>query len=198
MKPFRVDIRVRNNRLVRLREELGLSQAEMARRIPITVGCLCAYENLHTMPWSGDHWKAAALAIAAFHGVSPEYIWPECVAQVVGAQRSFELDLREAKTLATDPHRQLEAKEIGTLLHEMTAKLSPKHARVLEQRFDDERTLKDVGDDYEVSRERIRTIEREAVRAVGDELWKSAKRQERDAGINAVGDDVYRGSYPRW
>jgi RNA polymerase primary sigma factor len=75
-------------------------------------------------------------------------------------------DLIEAPD-AADPHTSAEATDLHRVLAEALAKLTPREQAVLRMRFgiDDfnDRTLKDIGEMFDVTRERIRQIEAKAL-----------------------------------
>lgn len=169
MKPFRLDIRVKNNRLVRLREDTGLTIMAFARACGVNASLLCGYENLKESPLStgkrAGGWTGTALKIAAFHGVSPEFIWPDELAMVRRNRMHLEVSATDVAELRSpDPHRILEALEVRKALSEGSKALSPFEVDVLIRRTDKDLTLDQVAKTFDLSRERIRQIESRALR----------------------------------
>ncbi len=82
MKEFELRMRLRNNRLVRLREQLSLSPKEASERIPISYGTLLQFEALKRSPVGARGWTPLALRLAAFYGVEPGWLWPDAVQAV--------------------------------------------------------------------------------------------------------------------
>jgi RNA polymerase primary sigma factor len=92
---------------------------------------------------------------------------PTSLDQPVGADGDATLgDLIEAPDVG-DPHATAEAVDLHRVLTEALAKLTPREQQVLRMRFgiDDlnDRTLKDIGEMFDVTRERIRQIEAKAL-----------------------------------
>lgn len=157
---LRVDVVVRNDALVKAREDLGLNQRQMAAAIGVGASELGRLENLKQSPrhrGTGD-WTVTALRIAEFHGLSPEEIWPDHVAA-----------LSEGGNLPSLPGcTALDAvcvAERGTVVRAALAKLSGRERLVVESRFGlndaggQERTLQEVGDLLGVTREMARHLE---------------------------------------
>jgi DNA-binding XRE family transcriptional regulator len=156
IKPFRLKIRIQNNRLIRLREDLGLTQAECSRQINIKQTTLSAFENLRDTAWHcvRHEWNQSAVKIAAFHGVSPETIWPDEIREVRARVLTLESSARELVNL---PSVELDRRELKATLAEAMMLLSIQEQRIIEM-LSDGKTLTDVGKDESLSRERVRQI----------------------------------------
>ncbi len=94
MRPqLRVDVLIRNNRLLAAREELGMTQAEAARQIPVPAPTLSRFETLRGSPLDADgNWLGVAKRIANFYGVSPSDLWPAAVLAIEKPSARAELD----------------------------------------------------------------------------------------------------------
>lgn len=121
---FRIKIRIQNNRLVRAREELGMTQAVAARAIGVGASVLSAFENLSSRdsPWSSTYsrWTDTARKIADFYGYSPEYLWPEEIAALRKNAAQLELSAREVCAFIDEEqieHRDFIAKVIPLMGH---------------------------------------------------------------------------------
>lgn len=159
MKPFRVKVRIGNNRLITAREQLGLSQAECARRIGISNGALneleCLRRSAHrAREQSGSvellpEWTEVALAIAAFHGLSPDYLWPEEVRAVRANKFELAAHAEELVALPTSPSLALETSELKAAARVALKTLTLREEKVLRMRFGigekGEHTLEEVG-----------------------------------------------------
>ena len=163
-KAFRIKVRVYNNRLVRAREEMGLSQTEAARQMGVSNGILCDFETLRRRAWSEvDGWIPSALRVAEFYGYSPEYLWPEEIEAV--RKNAFALELAAedvAQLLSPDEH--MSRKELGVFMGQAHGLLTQRERSVLQATLVEERTLADTGTDYSLSQERIRQIRDKALR----------------------------------
>ncbi len=76
------------------------------------------------------------------------------------------IDFLEQENVPT-PHEQLESERWAQRIRELLDTLTPMEARILRWRFgfdnDDELTLKEIGDKYNLSRERIRQLQEQAL-----------------------------------
>lgn len=171
---FRLQIKVRNNRLMKAREQLGMSPKQFAAAVGMSYGQYLAYEGLKMDPFraGGRGLRETAERICEFHQLSADYFWPEAVRAVVKPQLEAEISapaLQQLSAGASEANRAF-------ILH-MLRSLSPREEKVIRMRFgidEDERTLLDVGRDFEVSSERIRGIEAKALRKLRHPSRKAA------------------------
>lgn len=86
------------------------------------------------------------------------------VAEVIKDERAF------------SPYEQLEEKTVGSMVHEMVGTLDQREQTILRLRFglngDDKQTLEEVGEQFGVTRERIRQIEEQALRKLRRKIEK--------------------------
>jgi len=179
MKTIRVDIRLRNNRLVERREELGLSSTALADAAGIARSQYSALETMREKPCGSRGWSSIALKLAEYHAVPVEELFPEDVLSVRKTMGSLKVDSYQLKALTGEPAHAallLEEKEDRVAVHEAMALLSKKETRVVRLRFGfdgNEKTLDEVATELGLSRERIRQIESRALRV----LAKSRKHE---------------------
>lgn len=185
MKPFRAIIRLKNNRLIRLREELGLTCREAAEKIGIGYHTYWEFEALKRKSFNPQlrKWSEAATKIADFHGVSCEWLWPEEVRAVHAKVLMLEANAQELVGLP--PNVALEQFEMTKVLGQLVEKvLRPREIEVLAQRIatDDPKTYEEIGDQYNLQKERVRQIESGALRKLRDPKTKGMKSVVLDAG----------------
>lgn len=172
MKPFRVKVRVQNNRLVRAREELGLTQVEAARRMRLSKERLNSLENFRDPAWGPFGWTPSALRIAEFYGYSPEYLWPEEIAMVKRNAFVLEANATEAFALSGG---EVDETDMRALTHQLDsamtrAPLSARERGVLQLRSAG-LCLDDAGAKLGgISRERVRQLELRAHRKIRDRI----------------------------
>lgn len=172
MKPFRVLVRVKNNRLVRMREELGMSITAIADAIGVTASTVCAFENLKKSPIASDGaWVSVAIRIAEFHGVSPEVIWPDEVRRI--RARAFQLEASAKELMALPPSSEFEERELEQTVARAMELLPPREVKILSCRLQDEKTLRTVGKEMGISADRVLQIQNRGLR----ELRKSRDLQ---------------------
>ncbi len=98
MKTFRLDMRLRNNRLITARETRGFASAKAAAdALGVSYQTLNDYECLRRSPWSDgrqsiDGWNRSAVLIANAYGVAPESLWPEELGGVRQTHVTMEVD----------------------------------------------------------------------------------------------------------
>jgi hypothetical protein len=147
-KPLRVVAKLRNNRLIRAREELGLMSAKAAAdRFGIDYGRLVKYEGLKEDPWSRrrSDWKEGARQIADAYGYHPEELWPEVTREVQRTTAILEVGAVDVP-LALAPSTENADLDLAIDCRRALMLLSPREAAVIRRRFgidnaDGEQTL---------------------------------------------------------
>ena len=162
-KPFRLLMRLKNNRMARDREAMGITITDMTRRFSAWLGL----ENMRDSPLASDGWwRPSAIKIAEFLGRDPAYLWPED-ARCVARRIEVELSVDEVKALG-DGMSELCASELHGNMAKAVASLPDRCRGVLEMRFGldggDGMTLEEIAKQQGVNRERIRQIEAKALR----------------------------------
>jgi len=192
VKEFEVIFKIRNNLLLQHRLEHGVSAPKMAKMIGINYATYLGYESLRISPlcqnkaqvsmhnkegYTGE-WKESAILIAAFHGVSPEDLWPDVMRAVRKSKIAICVSAGEMEMLigsstqyaSLPPDVLLEEKESALAVRSVVDALPERAREVIEGYFGfhggDDRTMEDLGDEFGVSRERIRQIMLEAMRGI--------------------------------
>lgn len=178
MKTFELTMTLRNNLIKRRRIELNLSSKEAAKGAGIGYALWLDYEGLRQNPLSTSQdilWKPSAMAIAKFLGCSCEELFPNAVLSVKTPTISKEIDGERVAALISYhanleppmlPDAAIEALEISTTVRDATRKLSRRERAVMRHRFQEDRSYADTGDFLGVSAERIRQIEKKALRKI--------------------------------
>jgi len=105
VKPLRIVAKLRNNRLIKLREVLGMTCHQAAEHLGVNYQVLIGLEGLKRSPidhrpqFSGDrHWRwtPTAQKIADGYHTTPDWIWPEELAAVRRVEVSIEVDVAVA------------------------------------------------------------------------------------------------------
>lgn len=169
---FRVVIKLGNNRLRRLREDLGLSTHEAAEQIGVNYGSYVALENLHESP-QGKHgeWRALALKIAAHWGESPEHLWPLAILAVQRPVVVLEAEADKAGWLMAEQERRLlQAPAADQLvmdrdvIRRLLEYLMPRDREVIEALYLRDESHEEVGAAMTLTSERVRQLEARALR----------------------------------
>jgi lambda repressor-like predicted transcriptional regulator len=151
-KPLRVVAKLRNNRLIRAREELGLMSAKAAAdKLGVDYQMLIRYEGLKVDPWDcrrGD-WKEGARRIADAYGYHPEELWPEVTREVQRTTAILEVGAADVPLALSPPAPDA---DLAIDCRRALASLPPREAAVIRRRFgideaDGDCTLKEIGVD---------------------------------------------------
>lgn len=178
MKELRVTLRVRNNRLVQRREELGMSQVDFAERVGLSNGLYCQMECLRYRPVDDKgEWKSTARAVAEFHGLPADELWPEAVCAIIEPVQTREFDTGElrhvlaassSRLLEAAPDEALEQTETVAQINKVVGTLTEREQLVLRQSFgldgQEEAPRPKIAASLKVCRSRLAQIENKAVR----------------------------------
>ena len=124
----------------------------------------------------GDELGISGRRIAALRQAA---IRPTSLEAPLGEEDSNSIADIVADETALNPYQDLADRTSNEMIREMVATLDPREARIIHHRFgldgDPEKTLEEVGEDFGVTRERIRQIQEIALK----KLRKMVQRKER-------------------
>lgn len=169
---YRVKVSVSNNLLIRAIEDAGYkNQSEFARAI----GCGTAYVNMlcglriSPMTREGEFTKGANQVMEGL-GACPTDLWTEeqltmnlkksSSWSVMGREELHVLMNGEQKSLLDSVAGQ----ELKKAMDESRKALTFREQRIIGLRFDDDKTLEEVGKEVGLTRQRVRDIEAKALR----------------------------------
>ncbi len=166
-KPFRVIAKLRNGRLIRAREQLGIMSTRIAaEKIGIKYQTLLSFESLANAPWNTKmkRWKPAALLIAEYYGYHPEELWPDVIKEVRETEAQFDIAHPSVVISSGDAvaHHELQER-----VREQLHTLNPKEQLIIERWFGikgDEETQYEIGDALRISHTRVGQIAEKAIR----------------------------------
>jgi RNA polymerase primary sigma factor len=180
MKEFRVEVRLKNNILLSLREKAGHSQEQMALVIGIHMNSYSELERMAKSPKARGVWKKDALAVSEYFSMSPEDLFPEAIQNVVTNKITKEMGSLELassnRLMLASPDAEFNTKEMKRVVGEALGELSSREREVIIARFglgdEEPKTLDEVAESMEnlntggtgVTRERLRGIEAKALR----------------------------------
>jgi len=181
MKEFRLKVSVRNNRLLSAIEAQGYtSVAEFERACGLGMGRINNLVAMRDAPilQSGEFSQNAKLVMEVL-GAAPTDLWTEQQLTIKlktnSGERAIDADivqhLLEQKS-RTDylpsPEDSLLAAETSAIVQQVLGTITPREKDILQERFEKDLTLEEVGNHHGVSRERIRSIEAKALRKLRD------------------------------
>jgi len=115
-KPLRVLVKIKNNRLIELREARGMSAKETAEACGVSYSTYVDYEGLrlkakHWYPRRSDSavwvWRASAMRIADFWGQLPDDLFPEVTQSVAKTSSYFKANEKEVKRFVSGTRENL-------------------------------------------------------------------------------------------
>jgi len=174
MKQLRVTVSIRNNLLQQRRLELGMNQRELCDAVGIQRSFYAGLECMTVSPFGRGkerHWRAPVLALAAFHGLPPEDLFPQEILAMRGGKRELSCDVTEfAELAAGGPEALMRLRDrLGSVRPLLVEALTPREAKILIRRFGLDGELPDKLEDIRgkgkkrVSRERVRQLEVQAL-----------------------------------
>ena len=169
---YRVKVSVSNNLLIRAIEDAGYkNQSEFARAI----GCGTSYVNMlcglriSPMTREGEFTKGANQVMEGL-GACPTDLWTE-EQLTMNLKRSSSwsvMDREELHVLMNGEQKSLldsvAGQELKKAMDESRKALTFREQRIIGLRFDDDKTLEEVGKEVGLTRQRVRDIEARALR----------------------------------
>ncbi len=182
MKELRVKVSVRNNRLVRAREELGLNQRATAEAMGITGSQLSALETMLVSPYDPrGELTTVAQRVADYYGHAPEWLWPDVTLAVRRSMVEVEVSAAEASAMLArgDQRTPLALVADAEAINLALDQLSDRERAVIERRYglagEDPGTLTEAGERVGVGPERARQIEARAMHLMRERLEKRTR-----------------------
>lgn len=184
MKEFRLQIRIKNNLLVKRREDLGLSLKEASKEMGISLAMLMNYENLKADPLHRSNlvYKDSALKIADFYKCMPEDLWPETVLRVEKNRIQREVSAAQIGHLlgistvyaSLPPDELCEFKEATDEVNWVLDQMNPREKDMVMRYHGmgeyDEHTFEKIASHYNLSANRVQQIINKVYRKMGH--WK--------------------------
>jgi transcriptional regulator with XRE-family HTH domain len=176
MKEYNILIKVRNNYLLtRMRRAGHFTVASLSRDSGVSQGTIGKYLNMQTVPQRGTGtWSKNALKLAKYFGCLPDDMFPpvSLLGKNTAELEMSESELREGLLSVSQvpklPFDAVNENEFLAAINEALSTLPPRTQLVLSARFglngQPERTLEDIANELELSRDRVRQIEQTALR----------------------------------
>ena len=182
MKEFRLKVSVRNNLLLSAIEAQGyVSVAEFERACGLGMGRINNLVAMRDAPilQSGEFSQNAKLVMEVL-GAAPTDLWTEQQLTIKLKTNSGERDIdadivqhlleqKDRTDYLPSPEDSLLAAETAAIVEQVLGTLKPREKDILQERFEKDLTLEEVGNHHGVSKERIRGIEAKALRKLRHE-----------------------------
>jgi len=190
MKEFRLKVSVRNNLLLSAIEAQGYaSVAEFERACGLSIGRINNLVAMREAPilQSGEFSQNAKLVMEVL-GAAPTDLWTEQQLTIKLKTNSGEraIDANLVQHLLEQKHRtdylpspedSLLAAETSAIVEQVLGTLKPREKDILQERFEKDLTLEEVGNHHGLSKERIRGIESKALRKLRDPTRSTILRE---------------------
>jgi len=178
-KDFRVEVKVKNNKLLEQIEKAGFeSLADFSRKTGISQGLIGDYVNMRESALANNgQYRSTVLKISEALKCMPEDLFPaaqmtqklETNKQHFTANESELFDLTSSlRSAAMSPERRLIHEDANRVVKQVLLTLTPREQRILDLRFGltsgEEQTLDQVADQFGVGRERVRQMQAKAMR----------------------------------
>jgi len=172
MSDYRVTVRVKNAHILNAIEEEGHeSVAAFCRAWGLPVQMVSGFITFRVPPVGNNGvLKKPAALLCSILMKKPEELWTDEQLYLKLPKCTAEVDVREDELEATI--RRLDAKTVVKKLMGKSTKqaelvnVSPRRKQILVERFSNEKTLKETADILNVCPERIRQLERDALRKI--------------------------------
>jgi RNA polymerase primary sigma factor len=133
-------------------------------------------ETLGREPTDEELAEELGYAVARVRQWRKAAIRPVSLEAPVGEDRDTSIAEIIKDERADTPYEQLEEKTVGSMVHQMVGTLDQREQTILRLRFgldgDDKKTLEEVGQQFGVTRERIRQIEEQALKKLRRKIEK--------------------------
>ena len=187
MSDVRVRISFKNDLFQQLLDEQELPMYKLATVIGLSMSHFMGLKSLKRSPFAPhnrEEYSNTAYKIAAYFRVPPEILFPEDIYRIKWPsylEKRFPVERiaalvesEDQKLRALMPHEAAEENDRNKLIDEMLGTLTSREERVIRMRFgigdvEEAHTLEEVGQDLEVTRERIRQVEAKAIRKLRHE-----------------------------
>ena len=171
MKPsddpaFRIEIRVRNNRIIRARERLGhASGSAAAKALGIPYHSWVNYESLKETPLNeSGGWKESALSVADALFVAPEDLWPDEALRITKTRVTIEASFEQmTRAFGETPETRMLVQGDRKTLEVALAKLNKVETDVVLRSVVGDEELSQIAASWDLSRARIGQIRNRAL-----------------------------------
>ena len=198
---FRVSMRVRNGRLLALREELGLTQKQLGKASGVSGQTIGGLETMRVSPVAKNgEWRQVAKDLASFLDTTPSWLFPDAVVEFdqpgefsrdVSTEDLRHLQGMEQERLSLPgPGARLDEEATRDTLRKLLSTLTPREEMVVRRRYglDGEvRTLWQVGMELGITDQRVRQIQQKAERKLR-EPWRVNRLRGLTPDEQAVAD----------
>jgi RNA polymerase sigma factor (sigma-70 family) len=178
MKDYRLELTLRNNRILTRMKELGYyTAADLGRATGMSLTTILGLINM-TAPAINkfNEWKPGALKLAEFLCAEPDDLWTGVQRKMALKRNKKEIEFAEEEISGfiedndkNNPEALAINNEMSERINEALTTLTPREEQVIRLRFGmkpyyREHTLDKVGEKLDITKERVRCIEAKALR----------------------------------
>ena len=166
MSDYYATLKIQQGRLKQAMGQLGIkSAAELARRSGVSQDTIGELLNLKKSPRYGKvgKWRKPVLAICEVLGAEPDDIFPVHLDHEVVTNK-MEAYVEQAQLegwtpLQLTPGEEMDRENMSQVVDEVLSELPPRDQRLIKARFWEGKTLDEIGEREQMSRECIRARE---------------------------------------
>jgi RNA polymerase sigma factor (sigma-70 family) len=184
MKDYRIIVKIKNNYMLKAMEKSGFrNAAELSRASNVTQSIIGQFLNLKKPIYNKDgSIKKNVLKIAATLKVLPENLFPpqhliDPLENNIAFAEANYAEIQQITAPQTTPFEQLSIKDDHDLIYNAISQLTEQEQDVINRRFElnnnDKCTLEEVGLNHNITRERVRQIERKSLIKLRNKLRKN-------------------------
>lgn len=185
MSEFRVEIKVKNAVLYNAITELGLSIPKFCKKYGFTYDIVIKYINFKKSPIACDGgWLESAEKLSDFLGIGLEELFPEAIRELKVENNKFVRDMssKVALEMASNPEMLIGKQEYEEkIVNHIFENTTSRDAKMLKDRFFNDKTLMEVSSCSGISPERARQIEQMAMWRVKKYIKRGLPEDLKDA-----------------
>jgi DNA-directed RNA polymerase specialized sigma subunit len=175
IKDYRVEIKVKNNRIFSLMQQHGISsQSELSRKAGVSLTSVTKILSMKVSPLKKDSdFCVTVKKIAKFFDVLPDEMFNEqqLSSPVKNNTGVIEVSYEQMKNLLPpkieqDCIEQVEKEEDKESLKKALAILTPRESKILKEKYFNGCTYDEIGKMFDITQERVRQIQERAFRKI--------------------------------
>jgi len=170
-KDYLLQVRIKNAPLLRAMKNKGFNSiSELSRASGISQAVLGKFANLQQGAFTkSGELRHNILILSELLGVMPNRLFPgqNFIDPLPISKGEREVNIEELSNftrIVQDPIKLLEQQDASIIIRKIMKKLTPREERIIYKRFFEGKTLYECGEDFNVTRERVRQMEVRALR----------------------------------
>ena len=169
-KDFNLKITVRNARILSRIRKTHDTVVSFCRDHDLHYQMINSYITMKRSPMNKNDWSPVAVDLATALRVEPEVLWPDHMKRLLAKRSSVEVEMDAVDLAAIGDLEKATAQR--QMIEKLTEVLTDRSLEVIQMRYLGDANLEDVAKEMGLSKERVRQIEKDAVRQMRRKAWK--------------------------